>query len=205
MFNIGLTGGIGSGKSTVGAILRELGAPVIDADQVGHAVYRPGSAAFNEVVAAFGPGIIAPDGTIDRRRLGAIVFAERAALARLEAIVHPLILDEIKARVSAMRAQGERLPIVVEAAILFEARWQDFFQEIWLVVAERAEVERRLALQRSMDAAQVAARIAAQMPEAERRARATLVIENHGSLDELRARVRGLWEQSLVRANRRAP
>ncbi|HLH77633.1 MAG TPA: dephospho-CoA kinase [Candidatus Binataceae bacterium] len=201
MFNIGLTGGIGSGKSTVAAILRELGAPVIDADQLGHEVYRPGRPAFNDVVATFGREIVAPDGTIDRRRLGAIVFAERAALAKLEAIVHPLILAEIKARVGVLRAQGERRPIVIEAAILLEARWQDFFQEIWLVVAERADVVRRLALQRGMDATQVAARIAAQMPEAERRARATLVIDNQGNLEDLRVRVRGLWEQSLKRAN----
>jgi dephospho-CoA kinase len=196
MFNIGLTGGIGSGKSTVAAILRELGAPVIDADLVGHEVYRPQGAAFDEVVAAFGREIVAVDGTIDRRRLGAIVFADRAALTRLEAIVHPLILSEIKARANAMRAQGEQQPIVVEAAILLEARWQDFFREIWLVTAERAEVERRLALQRGMDTAQVAARIAAQMPEAERRARATLVIENKGNLKDLRMRVEREWKRA---------
>src|SRR5262245_56189573 len=95
---IGLTGGIGSGKSTVATMLGELGAAVIDADKVGHDVYRPGTDGFRRVVETFGTDVVAADGTIDRRRLGARVFADRAELARLNALVHPLIGDEIRRR-----------------------------------------------------------------------------------------------------------
>jgi len=102
---IGLTGGIGSGKSTVADMLAELGARVIDADRIGHEVYRPGTEGHASVVAAFGPGVVAPDGTIDRRALGSIVFRDPEALARLNALVHPLIAAEVQRRVVAARAE----------------------------------------------------------------------------------------------------
>src|SRR5512145_1043887 len=117
---VGLTGGIGAGKSTVAAILAELGARVIDADRIGHEVYRPGSEGFRRVVGAFGPGIVAADGTIDRRALGAIVFGDPAALARLNALVHPLIAEELSRRIAEARAGGDAGPIVIEAAVLLE-------------------------------------------------------------------------------------
>ena len=120
---IGLTGGIGSGKSTVAAILSELGASVIDADKVGHDVYLPGSEGFRLVREAFGDGVVGADGTIDRKALGARVFADPALLARLNAIVHPLIGAEIRRRIEAARAGAPTRPIVVEAAIMLEAGW----------------------------------------------------------------------------------
>src|SRR5439155_8635090 len=112
---VGLTGGIGAGKSTVAAILAELGARVIDADRIGHEVYGPGTEGHASVVQAFGPRVVAPDGTIDRRALGAIVFHDPGALARLNAIVHPLIAAEIQRRVAAVRAEPGAPPIVIEA------------------------------------------------------------------------------------------
>src|SRR5262245_56274797 len=115
---VGLTGGIGAGKSTVAALLAELGARVIDADRIGHEVYLPGTAGHRQVAAAFGTGVVGADGTIDRRALGAIVFADTAALARLNAIVHPLIAAEVARAIAAARAEDPRRPIVVEAAIL---------------------------------------------------------------------------------------
>jgi dephospho-CoA kinase len=189
---IGLTGGIGSGKSTVAAMLAALGATVIDADKVGHDVYRPGTEGFRLVVDAFGPDVIAADGTIDRRVLGARVFADPAALRRLNAIVHPLIGAEIRDRL--MRAQGEAAsaPIVVEAAIMMEAGWT-FFDEVWVVVVEPATAIARVTASRGMTPDEVQRRIDAQMTSAERRARATRVIENDGTPAELRAQVEAAW------------
>lgn len=197
---IGLTGGIGSGKSTVAAILEDLGAVVIHADAVGHEVYRPGTGGWRQVVAAFGPDIVAPDGTIDRRRLGAIVFADAAARARLNAIVHPLIRDEIARRIEAHRRTGTATPVVVEAALLVDAGWVSLVDEVWLVVASREAVMQRLAAQRGLSPAEIAARIDAQLDDAARRRAAHHIIENVGSLDDLRARVRALWDRATAPA-----
>jgi dephospho-CoA kinase len=189
---IGLTGGIGSGKSTVAAMLAELGATVIDADKVGHDVYRPGTEGFRLVVDAFGADVVAADGTIDRRVLGARVFADPAALRRLNAIVHPLIGADIRDRL--MRAQDEptSAPIVVEAAIMMEAGWT-FFDEVWVVVVEPATAIARVTASRGMTPDEVQRRIDAQMTSAERRSRATRVIENDGTPAALRAAVEAAW------------
>jgi dephospho-CoA kinase len=149
---VGVTGGIGSGKSSVVQVLAELGATVIDADRVGHEVYAPGTVGFDQVVAAFGPDVVGADGAIDRKRLGAIVFGDPAALARLNAVVHPLIRATVAERVAAAHAAGTA-PIVVEAALLIEAKWDALVDEVWLVVARREVIEERLTQQRGMAAA----------------------------------------------------
>ena len=189
---VGLTGGIGSGKSTVAAMLAELGAVVIDADKVGHDVYRPGTEGFRGVVDAFGHEIVAPDGTIDRQRLGARVFADRAELARLNALVHPLIGDEIRRRMQAAATEHPDRPIVVEAAIMMEAGWQ-FFDRVWVVVVRPETAVGRVTASRGLSAAEVERRIAAQLSNAERERRADVVIHNDGSLAELRAQVEAAW------------
>jgi len=195
MRTLGLTGGIGSGKSTVATLLVELGAHVINADLVGHDVYRPGTSGWQQVVDAFGREVIASDGTIDRKRLGAIVFAQPGALKRLNAIVHPLIYREIERRIAARRRDGLGDPIVVEAAILIEANWLPLVDELWLVVASRDAVVERVRTERGLDAAQIDARIAAQLSDDERRRYAHVVIENNGSLLELAAKVRAAWSR----------
>src|SRR5579875_1548037 len=199
MLTIGLTGGIGSGKSTVAKILAGLGAPSFDADKVGHEIYLPGTPAYHDVIAAFGQGIVAPDGTIDRKKLGPIVFADPAQLKRLEAIVHPRMFERMRQMVAEMRAQGVTAPIVIEAAILIEAHWQPLFDEIWLVVAPRQQVLRRIEAERGLKPEQTEARIKAQLPDEERRKHATIVIDNSGTLEELRAKVEKLWDELLVR------
>ena len=113
MKTIGLTGGIGSGKSTVSNILATLGAHIIDADSVGHEIYLPGKAAWKQVTEAFGQEIVAEDQTIDRKKLGAIVFSSPDVLARLNAIVHPIMFEEIRQRIQAKRAEGFTVPIVL--------------------------------------------------------------------------------------------
>jgi dephospho-CoA kinase len=199
MLTIGVTGGIGSGKTTVTKFLAELGAPIIDADKVGHAIYAPGGPAHNDVIAAFGQGILAPDGAIDRKKLGPIVFADPAALKRLNAIVHPKMFARMREMIDDLRAGGERNPIVVEAAILIEANWQALFDEIWLVVASKARVIERIELERGLQPEQTEARIRSQLSDEERRKHSTLVITNDGTIGELREKVADLWRAALVR------
>jgi dephospho-CoA kinase len=196
---IGLTGGIGSGKSTVTKILAELGAPIIDADQVGHAIYAPGGPAYDDMIAAFGAGILADDRTIDRRKLGPIVFADPAALKRLNSIVHPKMFARLREMIEALRAAGEARPIVVEAAILIEANWLPLFDEIWLVVAAKDRVLERIERDRGLAREQTEARIKAQLADAERRKHAAIVITNDGTIDDLRATLAGTWRAALER------
>jgi dephospho-CoA kinase len=197
---IGLAGGIGSGKSTVSKILAELGAPIIDADKVGHAIYEPGGPAYQDLINAFGEGVLAQDGTVDRRKLGSLVFADPAALKRLNAIVHPKMFVRMGEMVADLRRRGETLPIVIEAAILVEANWQPLFEEIWLVTASREHVVERVARERRLKREQIEARLNSQLSDEERRKHTTVVISNDGTVEELRATVKRLWEGALARA-----
>ena len=199
MLTIGLTGGIGSGKSTVSKLLAELGAPIIDADKVGHAIYAPDGPAYPDMIAAFGEGILAPDRTIDRKKLGPIVFADPAALKRLNSIVHPKMFARMREMVDAMRTGGEHKPIVIEAAILIEANWQPLCNEIWLVVASRERVIERVERDRGLKPEQTEARIRAQLSDDDRRKYATTVVTNNGTIDELRTKVGDLWQGALSR------
>ena len=199
MLTIGLTGGIGSGKSTVTKILAELGAPIIDADQVGHAIYEPGGPAYADMIAAFGEGILASDRTIDRKKLGPIVFAEPGALKRLNSIVHPKMFTRMREMVAAMRAAGERRPIVIEAAVLVEANWQPLFDEIWLVVTSQERVIERVERDRGMKREQTEARIRAQLSDDERGKHASTVVTNDSTIEDLHAKVAALWRDALVR------
>jgi dephospho-CoA kinase len=197
---IGLTGGIGSGKSTAARLLAEMGAPVIDADKVGHEIYQPGTPAYAELTEAFGEGILAADRTIDRRKLGPMVFADPAALKRLNSIVHPKMFARMGEMVSAMRRGGEARPILIEAAILIEANWQPLFDEIWLVTASREHVIERVERDRGLKPEQIEARLRAQLSDDERRKYASREILNDGTLDDLRAEMTRLWRETLARS-----
>jgi dephospho-CoA kinase len=199
MLTIGVTGGIGSGKSTVVRMLAELGAPIIDADKVAHWTYAPGGPAYRDVIAAFGEAILAPDRTIDRKKLGPIVFADPEGLRKLTAIVWPRTFERMRALVAEMRAAGEKRPIVIEAAVLIEANWMPLFDEIWLVTASRERVIERVERDRGMKPAETEARVRAQLTDGERRRYASLVIENNGGIDELRANLRRIWDDALRR------
>jgi dephospho-CoA kinase len=192
---IGLTGGIGSGKSTVATLLEELGAVVIHADVVGHEVYLPQTEGWRRVTAAFGSEILKPDQTIDRQKLGAIVFRDPAALKQLNAIVHPLISAEVERRIRSLRANNVVLPIVVEAAILIEANWLPLVDEVWLVVAGKDAVVQRLSSQRGLSPDEVSRRVDAQLSDVERRKFAHVVIENRGSVEDLRQHVTSAWKR----------
>ena len=189
---IGLTGGIGSGKSTVSQCLAELGAVIIDADKVGHEAFKPDTEAWHEVVATFGRQIIAPSGEIDRKKLGEIVFSQPEALLRLNRIMHPKMHDMMKSQIEDYRRQGVEV-VVLEAAILIEANWTSLVDEVWVTVTSEAMVLERLKQQRGLDEEQTLARIRSQISSEERARHADVVINNNGDLEEVRAKVKELW------------
>jgi dephospho-CoA kinase len=192
---IGLTGGIGTGKSTVTQMLVELGAAVIDADKVGHQVYLPDLPAWREIVDTFGAEVLNTDRTINRQALGRIVFADPEGLRRLNRIVHPKMFDRIVELIADVRAHGRTRAIVVEAAVLIEANWTPLVDQVWVVVASEEIVVDRLAKQRHLSPEQIRTRIAAQLPDDERLKHAQVVIRNDGSLEEVRDAVQRAWDQ----------
>jgi dephospho-CoA kinase len=198
VITIGLTGGIGSGKSTASGILARLGATVIDADQVGHDVYRPGTACWQDVVSAFGGDVVAADGTIDRKKLGARVFSDPAALKRLNGLVQPRIAAEIDERIRTLRTGGLTAPIVVEAAVLIEAGWQWLVDEIWVVVTSRDHAIERVVASRGVSRTDVERRLASQLSDAERAQQAERVFANDGTLADLQAELERAWRERAV-------
>jgi dephospho-CoA kinase len=193
---IGLTGGIGSGKSTVSKLTEEMGAVILDADKVGHEAYTPDSETWQAVVAAFGDEIVAEDRSIDRKKLGAIVFADPANLERLNGIMHPRMFDMMKAKLDEFRRQGTKI-VVLEAAILIEAKWTPLADEVWVTVASEPVVVARVKERTGLPEEQIRARIHSQLSNDERIAKADEVIHNDGDLDELRATVTALWEKKI--------
>lgn len=194
MHVIGLTGGIASGKSTVTGFFKQREVPVIDADILGHRTYDPGTDTFRAVVAAFGDELVAPDGSIDRKVLGAKVFGKPEELKRLTDIVWPGIRKLASEQLAAFETAGNSL-VVLEAAVLFEAGWEDLADEIWVAVVEPAHAIERLAARNGLDADAARARIESQLSNAERTARADVIIENNGTMEELDARIAAAWDQ----------
>ncbi len=187
---IGLTGGIASGKSVVSRMLAEHGALVIDADKVGHEAYAPGSGCYEAVIDAFGRDVVGEDGEIDRKALGAKVFGSPAERKRLEGIVWPWMRETMERRLAGLRAEG--VPVVVlEAAVLIEADWIPIVDQVWLVVVPPEVARERIMSRNGLTAEQADARINAQLTNAERGKRTQVVIDNSGTLDELRERVDG--------------
>jgi dephospho-CoA kinase len=188
---IGLTGNIATGKSEVARVLAELGADVIDADEVAHQVMEPGGPAYQGVIDAFGPGIVDEAGRIDRGRLGAIVFRDEEALARLEEVVHPATLAEVGRRI----ARAEAGVVVVEAIKLIEAGMHRLYDALWVVTAPRAKQMERLVTHRGLGAEEAAVRVDAQPPQEEKVALADRVFVNDGDLAALEAEVRAAWAE----------
>jgi dephospho-CoA kinase len=194
---VGLTGGIGAGKSEVSSLLRERGALIIDADRVAREVVEPGTPGLAEVVAEFGEDVLLPDGGLDRAKVGSIVFSDPDRLAALNAIVHPLVGARMQELVEAAPAGGI---VVYDVPLLAENRLERAY-EVVVVVDAPVEVQLdRLTARRGMTEEDARARIAAQASREERRAVATHVIDNSGSLDDLKGRVDVLWEDLSRRA-----
>jgi dephospho-CoA kinase len=197
MVVIGLTGGIGTGKSEVSRILQGLGAAVIEADKVGHEAYAPQTQGWREVAAALGEGVLQADGAIDRKKLGELVFRDPAALKKLNAILHPKMAGMMAQRIQELKKQGARA-IVLEAALLIEAQWTPLVDEVWVTVAPEDVVVRRLRGRNGLSDEAIRARIRAQLPQAERSQHAQVTIENAGDREQLRQTVTDLWETRIL-------
>jgi dephospho-CoA kinase len=193
---VGLTGGIGSGKSTVARMLAELGAKVVDADALARRVVEPGEPAWRDVVAEYGEDVLLPDRTIDRKKLGDIVFGDEAKRKRLNAITHPRIAAASQAEIGAHRAAGA--PIVIyEAALLVENGIHRGLDGLIVVTASPETQLRRLVGRDGSGEHAARARIAAQLPAEQKIAAATHVVDNSGSLEETRRQVEAVWRQLL--------
>ena len=198
MLNVGLTGGIAAGKSAVARQLAELGAVLIDADAIARAVVEPGTPGLAAVAAAFGPGILTAEGALDRPALGALVFKDDAAREKLNSIVHPLVRAEA---IRLREAAPEGAVIVQDIPLLVETGQAKDFDVVIVVAAPLEERLHRMARDRGMTEADALARISAQATDAERAAVADVVIENAGTVEELRDRVNAVWESLDVESN----
>ena len=195
---IGLTGGIACGKSTVSAELRKRGAAIIDADALAHELSQPHRPIYNAYVERFGSEIVAADGTLDRAAIARRVFADPAVRAEVDAIAHPLIRMAAEERLRAARDENKRAA-VLDVPLLFEAGWDALADETWVVALPREEqLARLLARDKAMDAGEARARIAAQMPLAEKCARADVVIDNSGTVEEIREYIGKLWKERIL-------
>lgn len=190
---IGLTGNIGTGKSTVARMLAKQGAHTIDADKVAHEVMRPGTPVHRQIVEAFGPDILTPGGEIDRKRLGAQVFADAAALKELEALVHPATLQAIQRRVRATSADV----VVIEAIKLVEVGLADVCDSVWVTTCRSEQQVHRIMVGRGLSRAEAEQRVRAQPPQEDKIARADVVIDTSGTLSQTREQARSAWEQLI--------
>jgi dephospho-CoA kinase len=208
VYLIGLTGGIACGKSTVLAMLAALGARTIDADRVTHRVQQPGTPTYQQIVAAFGPQIlVTPGGIIDRRKLGALVFSDPAALRRLEQIVHPAVHQEIRGFIESVGKAGgygtrlrpiDRPVAVIDAIKLIEAGWGQEADQVWVVTCPPEQQVERLMSTRGMSEAEARQRVAAQPPQQSRLAQANVVIDNGGSQAHTRAQIEAAWQNVIT-------
>jgi len=203
MYVVGLTGGIGSGKSTVAGMVEQLGAAILSADLTGHEVYAPGRPAWEEIVDTFGSDVVATDGTIDRAKLRNIVFSDPKELARLNAITHPRMKEMMREKIEVLGREGAEV-VVLEAALLFDAGWDDVTDEVWVTVTPPRVAAERAAKRSGIPVEQVLERIQkAQMNDAERIARSDVQINTDCTIDETREQVGQEWNrlQSRLRAS----
>tara|TARA_B100001750_G_scaffold248338_1_gene278533 strand:+ start:7828 stop:8451 length:624 start_codon:yes stop_codon:yes gene_type:complete len=196
MLVIGLAGGIGSGKSSVSGMLKNLGAIIIDADKLGHEVYLPGTEGLREVVLEFGEDILSSNGEIDRRILGSKVFGSPEAMAKLNAIVWPRIKNKVTELIEENSQLGTEV-LVLDAAVLIEAGWTSVVDEVWVVTAPVDQIISRLESRNGITEEQAMSRINSQMTTEQRVEYADIVIENDNSLDELMSSVQHIWNKTL--------
>jgi dephospho-CoA kinase len=201
VLRVGLTGGIGAGKSEVSRRLADRGAVVLDADAVAREVVAPGTPGLAEITEAFGGAVLRPDGSLDRARLGEIVFSDPAARARLNAIVHPRVRERMA---QLERAAAGSAVVVQDIPLLAENNLAAGF-DVVVVVDAPAEAQLDRLVQRGMAAEQAAARMAAQASREQRLAVATLVVDNSGTLEDLDRQVAGLWVELSRRAATLSP
>jgi dephospho-CoA kinase len=197
MVVVGLAGGIGTGKSEVARMLGTLGAAVVEADKIGHAVYLPNTDGWREVVDTFGEDVLLPSGEVDRRKLGGKVFGNPEAMEKLNAITHPRIRQGLKDGIEEAGRTGYQM-VVLDAAILIEAGWTDLCDQVWVATAPEDQVVQRIQSRNNLTEEQVRARMASQMSTEERVKHAHVVIDNNGDLDDLSHKVNEAWKERLT-------
>lgn len=200
MYRIGLTGGIASGKSTVSAMLAELGAKIIDTDEIARQVVQPGELAWQGIVNHFGQEILLPNGQIDRKSLGDRIFQDKTARQQLEKIIHPYIEMEVEKSVEQAAASGQQF-VVLDVPLLFEIGWQTKVNSIWVVYVEPQIQLARLMARNQLTAEQALDRINSQMKLGEKVKKANVIIDNNLDINHARKQVILAWrslEQSLV-------
>lgn len=193
---IGLTGSIGSGKSTASARLAALGAHVFDADEISRALTRPGGEALPAIGAAFGPGVFEENGALDRRALAALVFADADKRRALNGIIHPLVLERMRASTADILEKDPRAMVVWDVPLLIEAGWDGFCDEVWLIYAALETRVARVAARDGCAREEALARVGAQMDDAQKARRADEVIENDGDTAVLFARLDALYARA---------
>ena len=198
MLVVGLTGSIGTGKSEAARQLEVLGASIISADEVGHEAYTPNTEAWEQVVAAFGDGILQEDGEIDRRKLGALVFSNAGQLAKLNHIMHPRMARMVADKIEVLRSQGVGV-VVVEAALLFEAGWDSLVEEVWVTDSPDQIVIERLKKRNGLSEEEARKRISSQMDRTERLEKSDIVIDNSGDMAGLESAIKELWNSRVIR------
>ena len=196
MIVIGLPGGIGSGKSEVAQILRNLGAQIIDLDHVGHEAYLPHTRGWTAIIEAFGGSILEASGEINRKKLGAKVFSDPSALKQLNEIVHPRMRAMIMERIQEHNDNKTEV-VVVDGAILIETGWVSLVDELWVVAASEKVIAQRLNERDGLSVAEVRKRIGAQISTEEREKHATVVIVNNSNIKDLHRKVHDVWESRL--------
>lgn len=194
MVVIGLTGNIGTGKTTVSQILAKLGALIIDADKLGHELLQPHTQTWHEVVSTFGKDILKANDEIDRPKLGQIVFNNPRALAALNQIMHPKMYQIATKKIEDSQKQGAKV-IVLEAPLLIEANWTPLVHQIWVTTAPEAVIIERLKKQKGLDEPHILARLHSQMPQEAKIKQAHQVIDTNCSLANLERQVTELWRQ----------
>ena len=198
LYRIGLTGGIASGKSTVSAMLRQMGAVVIDTDWIAHEVTAPGSGALMEMSRRYGTDIVKEDGSLRRDAVGKIVFSDPVEKKWLEALLHPLIRAEAEKQAQAAFEAGQRV-VVLDVPLLFESGWNGKVDEIWTVYTPQAIQEERLQRRDGYTDSEIADRLASQWPIDEKAKRADVVIDNTGLPESTRRQVEVAWNAVVNR------
>jgi dephospho-CoA kinase len=196
--NIGLTGGIATGKSTVSAMLVQRGAVLIDADQIARDVVLPGSPVLDKVVSKFGQAVLLEDGSLHRKKLGQIIFGNPKARKELEAILHPPIRAMIKSQMEALEKEDPHRLVVVDIPLLFESKLQEPYSEIMLVYVPTAIQKQRLMQRDHLNEIEAEARLNSQMPIEEKKKLADIVIDNSGTIEETDKQIDFFWQRKRL-------
>lgn len=195
---IGLTGGIASGKSTVSLLLKQKGAVIIDADKISRQVMLPGKEAWFEIKKHFGAEILCPDGKINRKKLGSLVFSDKKKLKILNGITHPKIIDEINNELLVYKRENQRV-VVIDAALLLEVGLDSYVDEVWVVtVDEKTQIQRLMNREKNMTVRQAINRIRAQMPLEEKLKFAKRIIDNSSDIAHTKRQVEKIWEDLSI-------